>query len=76
MLRFPKRRHPVASDTIDAPCRLDDAGWADGLRFFAPQAVPEILLRCGHYRTVSYVAGCLDLALEPWAARFPECGTP
>jgi alkylhydroperoxidase family enzyme len=31
----------------------------------------EIILLCGFYRTVSYMANALDLPLEPTAARFP-----
>jgi alkylhydroperoxidase family enzyme len=31
----------------------------------------EIILLCGFYRTVSYLANALDLPLEPGAARFP-----
>jgi alkylhydroperoxidase family enzyme len=31
----------------------------------------EIILLCGFYRTVSYLANGLDLPLEPNAARFP-----
>jgi alkylhydroperoxidase family enzyme len=32
----------------------------------------EIILLCGFYRTVSYLANALDLPLEETAARFPE----
>jgi alkylhydroperoxidase family enzyme len=32
----------------------------------------EIILLCGFYRTVSYLANGLDLPLEPTAARFPR----
>jgi alkylhydroperoxidase family enzyme len=32
----------------------------------------EVLLLCGFYRTVSYLANGLDLPLEERAARFPE----
>ena len=31
----------------------------------------EILMLCGFYRTVSYIANALDLPLEPMARRFP-----
>jgi alkylhydroperoxidase family enzyme len=34
----------------------------------------EIMLLCGFYRTVSYLANGLDLPLEEKAARFPEAG--
>jgi hypothetical protein len=33
--------------------------------------VLEVLLLCGFYRMVAYVANGLDLPLEPGAARFP-----
>jgi hypothetical protein len=32
----------------------------------------EIMLLCGFYRTVSYLANGLDLPLEEKAARFPK----
>jgi alkylhydroperoxidase family enzyme len=32
----------------------------------------EVILLCGFYRTVSYLANGLDLPLEPSAARFPR----
>ncbi len=32
----------------------------------------EILLLCGFYRTVSYIANGLNIPLEPTAARFPK----
>jgi alkylhydroperoxidase family enzyme len=32
----------------------------------------EIILLCGFYRTVSYIANGLALPLEPNAARFPR----
>jgi hypothetical protein len=34
--------------------------------------IVEIILLCGFYRTVSYLANGLDLRLEENAARFPE----
>ena len=34
----------------------------------------EIMLLCGFYRTVSYLANGLELPLEEKAARFPEAG--
>jgi hypothetical protein len=34
-------------------------------------AIFEIILLCGFYRTVSYIANGLDLPLEAKAARFP-----
>lgn len=60
-------------DRIDADCTLGDEDWTDGLRFFTPHALLEILMLCGFYRTVSYVTNGLRLPLETWAARFSQC---
>jgi alkylhydroperoxidase family enzyme len=35
----------------------------------------EVILLCGFYRTVSYLANALDLPLEEKAARFPKGGS-
>ncbi|GAA3043407.1 carboxymuconolactone decarboxylase family protein [Streptomyces glomeratus] len=61
-------------DRIDADCTLGDEDWKDGLRFFTPPALFEILMLCGYYRTVSYITNGLGLPLEAWAARFSQYG--
>ncbi|MFE6821724.1 carboxymuconolactone decarboxylase family protein [Streptomyces sp. NPDC057690] len=61
-------------DRIDADCTLDDDDWADGLRFFTPHALFEILMLCGYYRTVSCITNGLRLPLEGWASRFSQYG--
>ncbi|MEU3464707.1 carboxymuconolactone decarboxylase family protein [Streptomyces sp. NPDC006733] len=59
-------------DRIDADCTLNDADWTDGLRFFTPHALLEILMLCGYYRTISSITNGLRLPLETWAARFAQ----
>lgn len=38
---------------------------------FSEEAIIELLLLAGFYRTVSYLTNSLRLPLEPFAARFP-----
>jgi alkylhydroperoxidase family enzyme len=60
-----------AVDALHGRATLDQAEF-DGLREYYDDAqILEILLLCGFYRTVSYVANALDLPLEPKGARFP-----
>ncbi|WP_369213695.1 carboxymuconolactone decarboxylase family protein [Streptomyces flavofungini] len=61
-------------DRIDADCTLTDADWRDGLRYYTPHAILEILMLCGFYRMVSYLTNGLDLPHEAWAARFTHYG--
>ena len=61
----------AAVEALHARATLDDAEFA-GLRAHYDEAqVLEVLLLCGFYRTVAYVANGLDLPLEAAAARFP-----
>jgi alkylhydroperoxidase family enzyme len=49
-----------------------DRGEFDRLRaHYDDTQILEILMLCGFYRTVSYIANALDLPLEPMARRFP-----
>lgn len=59
-------------EALHATCSLDDGLW-DGLRqHFREEAILELLLLAGYYRTVSYLTNALDLPPEPGAARFPR----
>jgi alkylhydroperoxidase family enzyme len=51
--------------------RLSEAEFADLRAHYSEDQVFEVLLLCGFYRMVSYVANGLDLPLEDGAARFP-----
>jgi alkylhydroperoxidase family enzyme len=64
-----------AVDALHGRATLDQAEF-DGLREHYDDAqILEILLLCGFYRTVSYVANALDLPLEPKGARFPDAAS-
>jgi alkylhydroperoxidase family enzyme len=58
-------------DTLHQHCDLDDALWDALSARFSPDAILELILLAGFYRTVSYLTNALRLPLEPGAARFP-----
>ncbi len=58
-------------DALHASCDIDDALWAELSTQFSEEAMLELLLLAGFYRTVSYLTNALRLPLEPYAARFP-----
>src|SRR6202043_1365321 len=62
----------AAVDALHARATLDDAEFAALSAHCDDARIFEIILLCGFYRTVSYLANGLDLPLEPKAARFPN----
>jgi len=55
-------------DTVD----VSDQLWADLKKSFSDEAVMQLLMMAGYYRTVAYVANGLRLPLEPVVGRpFP-----
>ena len=52
---------------------LSDAEFAALSAHYDEAKILEIMLLCGFYRTVSYLANGLALPLEANAARFPNC---
>lgn len=58
-------------DALHASCDIDDKLWAELRGTFSEDAMIELLLLAGFYRTVSYLTNALRLPLEPFAARFP-----
>jgi alkylhydroperoxidase family enzyme len=58
-------------DGLHATCDIDDALWLELRGQFSEEAVLELLLLAGFYRTVSYLTNALRLPLEDYAARFP-----
>lgn len=58
-------------DALNAECDVDDDLWAGLSAAFSDEALLELLLLAGFYRTVSYLTNALRLPLEPFAARFP-----
>ncbi|MGO8918940.1 MAG: carboxymuconolactone decarboxylase family protein [Stellaceae bacterium] len=60
-----------ACDALHARSDLDDALWHELRAAFSEEALIEILMLAGFYRTVSYLTNALRLPLESYAARFP-----
>jgi alkylhydroperoxidase family enzyme len=59
-------------DALHERCDIDDALWGELRARFGEEAVLELLLLAGFYRTVSYLTNALRLPPEPYAARFPD----
>jgi len=58
-------------DALHADCNIGDVLWAELRAAFGEEAIIELLLLAGFYRTVSYLTNALRLPMEPFAARFP-----
>lgn len=58
-------------DSLHRDCDVDDSLWVDLQRRFGDEAILELLMLAGFYRTVSYLTNALRLPLEDRAARFP-----
>jgi alkylhydroperoxidase family enzyme len=58
-------------DALHSGSTLDDALWQQLRQRFSEEAMLELLLLAGFYRTVSTLTNALRLPLEPNAARFP-----
>ncbi len=60
-----------AVEALHARATLDEGEWTALRAHYEDDQSLEVLLLCGFYRTVAYVANGLALPLEPTAARFP-----
>lgn len=60
-----------AVEALHARATLDEGEWTALRTHYEEDQILEVLLLCGFYRTVAYVANGLALPLEPTAARFP-----
>ena len=58
-------------DALHRDCNVDDALWQSLSRHFSDEALIELLMLAGFYRTVSYLTNALHLPLETDATRFP-----
>lgn len=61
-------------DALHRDCDIDDALWNDLRASFGEEAILELLLLAGFYRTVAYLTNGLRLPPEPEGARFPGSG--
>jgi alkylhydroperoxidase family enzyme len=62
----------AAVDALHLRATLSDAEFAALSAHFDEAKIFEIILLCGFYRTVSYMANGLKLPLEEMGARFPK----
>jgi alkylhydroperoxidase family enzyme len=62
----------TAVDALHERATLSDAEFSALSAYYDAAQILEIMLLCGFYRTVSYLANGLALPLEEKAARFPE----
>src|SRR6266567_3966319 len=62
----------AAADALHVRATLSDAEFKGLSAHYEDAKIFEIILLCGFYRTVSYLANGLDLPLEANAARFPR----
>lgn len=58
-------------DALHRGCAVDDTLWQTLQAQFSDEAVIELLMLAGFYRTVSYLTNALQLPLEAGATRFP-----
>ena len=59
-------------DALHRDCDLDDSLWAELRSAFAENAIIELLMLAGFYRTVSYLTNVLRIPSEAFGARFPS----
>ncbi|KAA0087052.1 carboxymuconolactone decarboxylase family protein [Mycolicibacterium sp. P9-64] len=61
-------------DSLQGRCTVDDELWAELAVHHGDEAILELLMLAGTYRTVSYLVNALRLPLEPDARRFGDVG--
>jgi alkylhydroperoxidase family enzyme len=60
------------ADSLQDSCTVDDGLWAQLSTHYGDEAILELLMLAGTYRTVSYLVNSLRLPLEPGARRFSD----
>jgi 4-carboxymuconolactone decarboxylase len=60
------------ADELHDTNTVSDELWADLSNTYTDQQLLELIITAGWYRTISYLTNALRVALEPWAARFPQ----
>ena len=58
-------------DSLQSSCTIDDNLWAQLSTYHNDEAILELLMLAGSYRTVSYLVNSLRLPLELGARTFP-----
>ncbi|MFM0290424.1 carboxymuconolactone decarboxylase family protein [Paraburkholderia megapolitana] len=59
-------------DALHNDCDIDEDTWQALRAHVSEEAILEMLMLAGLYRTVSYLTNALQLPLESYAMRFPE----
>ncbi|MDX2234225.1 MAG: carboxymuconolactone decarboxylase family protein [Hyphomonadaceae bacterium] len=59
-------------DSLHATCDVDDGLWSALRTHFSEEAVLELIMLAGFYRTTSTLVTALRLAPEPFAPPYPE----
>jgi alkylhydroperoxidase family enzyme len=62
-------------DSLHSSCTVDDDLWARLSAYHSDEAILELLMLAGTYRTVSYLVNSLRLPLEHGARTFPRVDT-
>jgi alkylhydroperoxidase family enzyme len=63
-------------DALHADCAIGNALWAELSTACSEEAILELVLLAGFYRTVSYLTNALKLPSEPFAAHWPQVSDP
>jgi len=58
-------------DELHRTCSVSDQLWTELRAEHSEQAMLELLMLAGFYRTISYLTNALELPLEAFGARFP-----
>jgi alkylhydroperoxidase family enzyme len=58
-------------DELHATCSLGDHLWTQLRAEFREEAMLELIMLAGYYRTIAYLTNALGLPPEPFGARFP-----
>ena len=61
-------------DALNESCAVHDDLWSELALLLPAEAIIELLMLAGFYRTVSYLVNSLQLPLEPGTARFADFG--
>lgn len=59
-------------DALHQGCDVPDALWSELAAHFSEEALLELLMLAGFYRTVAYLTNALRMPLENGVARFPK----
>jgi alkylhydroperoxidase family enzyme len=63
-------------DELHRTCSVSDRLWTELRAEHSEQAMLELLMVAGFYRTISYLTNALELPLEAFGARFPPKKIP